>query len=252
MFRTLSLVIVVCAPFLGCAAPKHSQRGLPDPLMETRTPDRQRYVRPAPAPQPSPKVERPRPRQSLAGATVVVDPGHGGRDPGAHGLCQVPEKTVNLAVSRRLVALLKERGANVVTTRTGDQFLSLDERAAIAERKHANLFVSIHADAARRAGARGATVYIARGASRQSRQAAQAIVSALEREGIECLGVRPAGFRVLLGHSRPAVLIECGYLTNSAEARLLASAGYQQRLAQAICEGITAGVSKQGGTMSAR
>ena len=175
--------------------------------------------------------------------TIVVDPGHGGRDPGARGLCKLPEKTVNLSVAKKLAALLKQRGATVRVTRNDDRFITLENRSKFAEKHRADLFVSIHSDAAKRKGARGATVYIARGASQHSKHAGKAIATALGRAGLKSLGVRTAGFRVLVDHPRPAVLVECGYMTNPTEARQLATASHQQKLAEAICEGITTTLS---------
>jgi len=174
----------------------------------------------------------------MGAVTIVVDAGHGGKDPGALGVGPLPEKTININVAMKLARLLEQRGAHVVTTRDSDRFITLDGRAALAERTRADLFVSIHADAARRASATGATVYIARNAHRESVQAAESILAALERAGIECRGIRRAGFRVLVGHSRPAVLVECGYLTNRAEAQRLSTPSYQAHITEAVAEGI--------------
>ncbi|HUU85157.1 MAG TPA: N-acetylmuramoyl-L-alanine amidase [Phycisphaerae bacterium] len=236
--RLITGAIVFTALVGGCATPG-VLRELPDPLFGA--------VRPAPAPAarpvrprliPEPVLPREPELRRIRGATVVVDAGHGGKDPGAQGVGPQAEKTVNLDIAMTLAQLLEERGARVVTTRNTDRFISLDERAALAERYGADLFVSIHADSAQRASATGTTVYIARGASGQSVHAAESIVSALERAGIECRGVEDAGFRVLMGHSRPAVLIECGFLSNYAEARRLAIPSYQADLAAAITDGI--------------
>lgn len=170
--------------------------------------------------------------------TIVVDAGHGGKDPGARGVSVSPEKTINLDVALRLARLLEQAGAKVVTTRSSDRFIPLDDRAAMADRTRADLFVSIHADSAQRAGASGTTIYIARNALSQSRHAARSIAAALQRAGIECRGTQSAGYRVLVGHSRPAVLIECGFLTNRADASRLNTAPYRAKLAAAIADGI--------------
>lgn len=167
-----------------------------------------------------------------------MDAGHGGRDPGTKGKSRLPEKTINLRIAMRLVSLLQQMGARVIATRSDDRFVDLDERAGMAERTHADLFVSIHADANRDSSLSGATVYIGRNASSQSVDAARQIHAALESAGIACRGVRPAGYRVLIGHSRPAVLIECGYLTNRYEAQRLNSADHHANVAGAIAAGI--------------
>ncbi len=91
--------------------------------------------------------------------TVVLDPGHGGRDPGAVGVGGVREKDVTLDLSRALAKDLRERGFEVVLTRKDDRALSLEERTAIAEAADGDLFVSLHANAARRRGVRGVETY---------------------------------------------------------------------------------------------
>jgi N-acetylmuramoyl-L-alanine amidase len=91
--------------------------------------------------------------------TVVIDPGHGGRDPGATGLGGVREKDVNLRLSRLLEERLLERGFDVVLTRDSDRSLDLEERTAIAEAAGADLFVSIHANASRRKRVKGIEIY---------------------------------------------------------------------------------------------
>jgi N-acetylmuramoyl-L-alanine amidase len=231
-------VLVVLAALLvlsGCTAPAPIKHELPPPLLHTPG-------RPAPLPAPPIPKAPPAPRtptlRTLNGTIIVVDPGHGGHDPGARGLSAVAEESINLNVAMRLARLLEERGAKVITTRNSDRFISLDDRAALADRTRADLFVSVHADSSRRPGVSGATVYISRNAAGSSREAARSIVAALEQAGIECRGVQRAGFRVLVGHSRPAVLIECGFLTNRADAARLNSSSYQDRLAAAITAGL--------------
>jgi N-acetylmuramoyl-L-alanine amidase len=91
--------------------------------------------------------------------TVVVDPGHGGRDPGATGIGGVREKDVNLRLSRLLAERLREAGFEVVLTRDKDTHLDLEQRTAMAESAAADLFISIHANASRRKGTRGIEIY---------------------------------------------------------------------------------------------
>lgn len=91
--------------------------------------------------------------------TVVLDPGHGGRDPGAIGVGGVREKDVTLAMARALEQSLKARGFQVVLTRRSDRAISLEERTAIAEAAAGDLFISLHANAARRRSVRGVETY---------------------------------------------------------------------------------------------
>ncbi len=93
--------------------------------------------------------------------TIVIDPGHGGKDPGATGKRGLMEKDIVLDVGLRLKRLVKDRlGANVIMTREKDVFIPLGERTAIANSKGADLFVSIHANSSRRVGARGVETYL--------------------------------------------------------------------------------------------
>jgi N-acetylmuramoyl-L-alanine amidase len=170
--------------------------------------------------------------------TILVDAGHGGKDPGTTGVSPIPEKTIVLSIANQIAELLSSAGARVITSRDSDFFVSLDNRAAMAERYRADLLVSIHADSAERASASGTTVYIARNASRQSVQVAERIVASFRSADIASRGIHRAGFRVLVGHSRPSVLVECGFLTNRRDASLLNTAAYQERVSRAIAEGI--------------
>ena len=111
---------------------------------------------PSPAPAPAPVPVQPRTE-----IVVVVDAGHGGHDPGAHGPSGVREKDVTLAISRQLVDLLNnEPGMRGVLTRSDDRFLGLRERMERARSANAHLFISIHADAAYNRNAQGSTVYV--------------------------------------------------------------------------------------------
>jgi len=91
--------------------------------------------------------------------TIVVDPGHGGRDPGATGVGGVREKDVNLMISKHLAEQLRGRDFEVVLTRERDRTVDLEERTAIAESAGGDVFISIHANASRRSKARGLEIY---------------------------------------------------------------------------------------------
>ena len=182
---------------------------------------------------------RPRIAPRRSSGRVVIDAGHGGKDPGATSCLGFYEKTVNLAVARKVASLLKQKGVRAVMTRDNDTFIELEGRAAIANRYNADLFVSIHADSSPSSSTRGFTMYVARSASWSSRRAASAIAKSMARTGLDSRGTRGADFRVLVHTSGPAVLIEMGYLSNRTEARLLNDSSFQNRLAQAIASGIS-------------
>jgi len=171
--------------------------------------------------------------------TVVIDAGHGGKDPGATSVLGFYEKSVNLSVANKVARLLEQRGLRVKMTRTDDYFVELEDRVAIANNLNADLFVSIHSDSFPKSSRRGYTVYIARSASSSSRRAASAISRSMSGTGLNSFGVQTAGYHVLTGTRGPAVLVELGYLSNRSEAALLRSGSFQNRLAQAVADGIS-------------
>jgi len=169
---------------------------------------------------------------------VVIDPGHGGKDTGAISSGGFYEKTVNLQVAKKVEYLLKERGLDVIMTRTEDSFIDLNQRAELANRNDAKLFVSIHADSTDDRSTRGFTVYVARSSSRRSHSAGDAIAQVMTETGLSDNGVREADYRVLVNTKCPAVLVELGYLSNLREAWLLVENAFQNHLAQAVSKGI--------------
>lgn len=170
--------------------------------------------------------------------SIVVDAGHGGDDPGASGRGGLPEKQIVLMIANRLADELRACGARVVQTRRDDRYVSLDGRVAISNRYRPNLFVSIHADAAENQLATGTTIYVERNATLKTLRFAQSINRALKGAGFECRGIRRQDFRVLKDNNYPAILIECGYLTNDQEAAQLNSSWYRNKIARTIARGI--------------
>jgi N-acetylmuramoyl-L-alanine amidase len=193
--------------------------------------------RPSPTPPAPPPVPTPRP---VPAHSVVLDAGHGGRDPGAIGVNGLYEKVVNLSVTVEVAHLLQQRGVRVTMTRTTDRYLTLEQRAAIANRVRPNLFVSIHADSAPNRTARGFTLYVANGASSRSHAAADAIVRTMATTGMHSRKKKKKNIRVLVQTRCPAVLVELGFLSNRQDAALLASAAFRSRLARAVARGICA------------
>jgi N-acetylmuramoyl-L-alanine amidase len=190
------------------------------------------YLRPEDPSVPSEKP--PRPLRGL----IVIDAGHGGKDPGAVSCLGYHEKEVNLAVAKYLDSMLGQRGFDTVMTRRSDVFVSLGERAALANRHAADLFVSVHADSVDSSSPNGFSVYTARVSSSRSIQVAQSIIQDLSQTGISSRGLRKANYQVLIKTQCPSVLIELGYLSNPWEAQRLRESSTQYRLAQAIAKGI--------------
>jgi len=188
---------------------------------------------------------------SVKGKVIVIDPGHGGEDPGAVA-GDLLEKDINLDVAQRLENNLAKTGAKVVMTRRGDnnftspgvgdrkarQRNDLDGRLAIAEENEADLFISIHANKGRRKGAYGMeTYYHARSGK------GQALAEAIQRE----LGkvqkdnkrkAKAGNYYLLRNTEMPAVIVEVGFLSNSRERKLLQDDMYKDRIAEAITAGV--------------
>ncbi|MCS6920788.1 MAG: N-acetylmuramoyl-L-alanine amidase [Elioraea sp.] len=252
-------------------------QGLRGPLTTARaTPGVQTALaRPLPVPPTPPPRPPPQPSRPL----VVLDPGHGGHDPGAIGARGTFEKHVVLAAARDLRAALTEtRRYRVAMTRDRDVFVALSDRAAFAQERRADLFLSLHADALEDRSVRGASVYtlaanasdpiaerlaavhnrpgrtrasadeaaaraliaqVRRETGRRSVQMARFTVQALARE--TPLLPRPhreAGFVVLKSPDVPSVLIELGFLSNREDEALLRRADHRRRLARAIAEAV--------------
>jgi N-acetylmuramoyl-L-alanine amidase len=190
---------------------------------------------PAPNPYPSPSVNVPNRGRGI----IVVDPGHGGPDPGAIGN-GVYEKHVTLPISLKLGRILQQMGYSVVYTRTDDIDLDLEPRVRLAERVNAEVFVSIHANALdpRSSHISGIETYHARGSSISRQLASFVHDQIVSGTGALDRGVRGAGFYVIKHTSMPAILVETGFVTNAREAANLSNPAYQDRMAASIARGV--------------
>lgn len=209
---------------------------------------------------------------------VVIDPGHGGHDPGARA-GGLREADLVLDIARRLERHLEHQGFEVVLTRRDDHYLPLEARTTLANRVEADLFLSIHANASRNPAARGLETYFlnlavdpeAAGlASRENASGArtmadltplleaiannskldesrafaqriqQSLVTRLQRvdPDLPNLGVKQAPFMVLIGAHMPSVLTEVSFVSNEDDAQLLADETYREEVARALFEGI--------------
>lgn len=168
---------------------------------------------------------------------VVIDAGHGGFDRGGIPRQRVSEKEMTLDVALRLRAVLQRAGYRVVMTRDRDVFVPLPGRVAVANSYRDAIFVCIHFNSATRAGANGIETYFY---SRDSLPLASAIhYNLVGNTPTPNRGVRRRGYYVLRKTRIPAVLVECGFLTNPGEARNTLNTGYRQSLAENIARGIT-------------
>lgn len=187
-------------------------------------------------------------------AKVVVDPGHGGSDPGAIGINGLYEKNVNTDISLRLQEMLLRNGYDVIMTRDTDRSLSLQERVDIARNANADIFVSIHANAHSSSSVRGTMVlyhdaskpnpsYPAseemKALSPHSRQLAQLVQSSiLEQVPNVDRGLVPSSAYVVRMGNIPSILVETAFLSNGQDAKLLESPAIREKYALGILNGI--------------
>jgi N-acetylmuramoyl-L-alanine amidase len=168
--------------------------------------------------------------------TVVVDAGHGGKDSGAYRRYGGAEKVATLDVAKRLERKLRESQLQTVMTRSGDIFISLDERVEIENRQKNSIFVSIHFNDSRRRVIKGFETYYH---TAYARELADRIQSKLLKiPGARNRGVHVANFHVLRLANYPAVLVECGFLSNRSEGGEARSAEYRELLAEKIADAI--------------
>jgi N-acetylmuramoyl-L-alanine amidase len=177
-------------------------------------------------------------RPATRGRTlVVIDPGHGGKDPGAVGVNSIQEKHIVLAISQQVARILEQQGIQVRMTRDSDYFVSLPERSAMANRMNADIFVSIHANSA------GASKPQVSGYETYYFQNGRALADTIHRNVIRRVDVRDrrvkqARFYVLRASNMPSVLLETGFVTGVEDASKLSNPNFQRQMAEAIAAGI--------------
>lgn len=170
--------------------------------------------------------------------TVIIDPGHGGIDRGGvPGQKGISEKVATLGVATELYKILRAKGINAVMTRVDDTFISLGQRVASTNGELGRaIFVSIHFNSAAREGACGIETYFYRPDSfGLATRLHRSLVGTLKTDN---RGIRRRGFFVIRNARIPAVLCECGFLTNCKEEKCVENGGYRKKIAQAIAAGI--------------
>ena len=190
-------------------------------------------------------------------ATVTLDAGHGGNDTGALGKIS-KEKDINLKITLRTAAILRACGYRVLLTRTNDQTVPLKNRSDIQKKHKSDLFISIHVNAVKNSTIRGIETYAltpenapsTNGKPKLERHPANIRdtnnfllaytlqKALLSRTGAADRGVKRARFAVLRDITAPGALIEVGFISNSADEKLLNSAAYIEKLSRAVAEGI--------------
>lgn len=188
--------------------------------------------------------EAPRPQQdsssgtgSLKGKTIVLDPGHGGKDSGTIGADGAFEKNITIKTASLLAGKLRASGANVYVTRNDDTFISLQSRVATSHYRNADAFISIHYDSFMDPSVRGSTAYYYQ-ASKDQSLATNVHSEVAKRSQIPDKGVKFGDYFVLRENNRPSLLYELGYLSNPQEEAIIYSTSYQERVTEGMTEGL--------------
>ncbi|UVI28567.1 N-acetylmuramoyl-L-alanine amidase family protein [Paenibacillus spongiae] len=177
---------------------------------------------------------------------IVIDPGHGGNDPGAGGVSGKEEKEYTLALSQEVYELLQQEPMfEPYMTRDGDTFMELDDRAKYGNDLDADAFLSIHGNTYTDSSITGTESYYY---SDNSRLLANTIHKELvEATGFTDRGVKKEAWRVLTQSEKPAILMEVGFLTNKEEEAKMLDPASRSRVAQAIVEGLKQYFQETGG-----
>ncbi len=189
-------------------------------------------------PPPQPQLPPTLPRANNGELLVVIDPGHGGQDPGAVGIAGLQEKTIVLPMANRVAEILRSEGVQVLMTRSDDRTLGLESRVDLANRANASVFLSIHANAISlsRPEVNGIETYYYSDSGRVLASVIHA--QALPTSGMRDRGVKQARFYVLRNTDMPAALIEVGFVTGVEDVPKLRDANWRERMSQAIARGI--------------
>lgn len=167
---------------------------------------------------------------------ICIDPGHGGKQPGAvYG--GKKEKDATLQIARMVARLLKDAWIDVVMTRNEDIDVSLQKRCDISNKANADAFVSIHLNAAENKSAHGLETWKwHRSSSPLASNVQNSLIASTEAKD---RGVRPSSTFYVLKHTKaPALVVECGFMSNDEERELLFDKDYQRKLAEGIASGI--------------
>ncbi|WP_141433662.1 SH3 domain-containing protein [Bacillus sp. 03113] len=172
----------------------------------------------------------------LRNKTIIIDPGHGGRDTGTIGAKGTLEKELTLKTAMLVYHQLKASGANVILTRNSDTYVPLISRTSASSFYHASTFVSIHYDSIPDRSVNGMTSYYYY--PYQKELAAAVHDSIKSQTKLANRGVQFGDFHVLRENRKNAVLVELGYLSNPKEEKLMKSSSFQEKAARGIYEGL--------------
>lgn len=204
-------------------------------------------VKPEKKPEKAPTKSDYKTSGGLKGKVIVIDPGHGGSDPGAIGAAGTREKDITLAISKRVKEYLEDEGAKVYMTRTTDVDVygpnasdrdELQARVDVGERNNADVFLSLHINSSVNKDIGGFSTYYYPKTNNDLRLAQNVQKKLADNFGVDDLGVRQANFYVVKRISMPAILVEMCFISNPKEEKLMAGSWFQKKTARLIVEGV--------------
>ncbi|WP_309228232.1 N-acetylmuramoyl-L-alanine amidase [Virgibacillus saliphilus] len=175
--------------------------------------------------------------QSLEGYNIVIDPGHGGSDPGAEAVNGKFEKDIIMSTVDEIVSILQESGANVILTRNSDYFVSLPNRVYISNSYNTHAFISLHFNSHPVMDVNGVETHYYSGA--KSDALANAMQSSLEQNTpLASRGIKQSDLYVLRESNAPSVLLELGFITNPSDLSAIKTKEYQNNIAKGVLDGL--------------
>ncbi|WP_179861645.1 N-acetylmuramoyl-L-alanine amidase family protein [Bacillus pseudomycoides] len=176
-------------------------------------------------------------KDHISKKVIVIDPGHGGNDPGSIGPKGTKEKDITLKTAKNIQQKLEEKGITVILTREDDTFIPLKNRVAIAQNKSADIFLSIHYDGFTTNDVKGVTTYYYKGLKEQT--LAHTIHENLFKHiQSKDRGVKSGDYYVLRENQKPSILLELGYITNPEDEERMNSQQFQADVASGIVNGV--------------
>ncbi len=182
---------------------------------------------------------------------IGIDPGHGGKDPGAVGPTRLYEKDVTLGISRELSQLLQTAGLETFLTRTDDRTVELSTRTALLNNQKCDLAISVHCNSVTDPKPNYFAVFV-HGLGGEAEKLAHRVIEKVTAAtgwswGADDDGIREKNLHITRETKMPAILVECGFISNPEQEKQLRQAEFQKKLARAIADGVLAYLGKKKG-----
>jgi N-acetylmuramoyl-L-alanine amidase len=175
-------------------------------------------------------------KEPLQGKTIVLDPGHGGKDDGTTSIVGTHEKSLTLPTAEVIKQKLENAGATVIMTRTDDTYVPLLQRAGLSNQNHADAFISFHYNWSSNPSVNGITDFYYQQSSNSL--ASDIINEVVQTTGLNNDGTRFDNLSVLRNNSQPGTLIELGFLSNKNDDSVVESSAYRDKVAQGVYQGL--------------